>query len=557
MNRDLDVIVVGAGFAGLYMVHKMHQQGRSVRAFEAGSGVGGTWFWNQYPGARCDVESMEYSFGFSEELEQSWVWSERYAPQPEILRYLNHVADRFDLRDDIQLNTSVLSAHYIGAEIGAEIGPEIGAEAGSEVEGSSAAGAGRWQIKTDDGETWTGAFCIMATGCLSSTNTPDIPGLDSFAGEMHHTSRWPHEGVEFEGKRVGVIGTGSSGIQSIPVIAESATHLTVFQRTANYSVPAYNRALAEEARAAIKQDYQAIRAMNRERDVAFGINWGPPGGLTFDSTKEERLEVYERYWKMGGLGFLSVFEDILLDQKANDEVSGFVRGKIRAVVDDPDTARLLSPDHVLGCKRPCVDTNYFQTYNRDNVELVDISGHPIDRITEKGLVTGGREFEFDCLVLATGFDAMTGALHSIDIRGRRGQTLVDKWSAGPITYLGLGTNGFPNFFTITGPGSPSVLTNMVASIEQHVDWISDCFDFMQRNDHATIEATREAEEAWVLHVNKIADETLYPTCNSWYLGANVPGKPRVFMPHIGFPPYVEKCDEVVAAGYQGFDFSSF
>lgn len=537
MKRDLDVIVVGAGFAGLYMVHKMRAQGRSVRAFEAGSGVGGTWFWNQYPGARCDVESMEYSYGFSEDLEQAWVWSERYAPQPEILRYINHVADRFDLRDDIQLNTKVLSAHYI--------------EAGA----SSGADAGRWRITTDDGEIWTGAFCIMATGCLSSTNTPDIPGLDTFAGEMHHTSRWPHEGVDFAGKRVGVIGTGSSGIQSVPVIAESAQHLTVFQRTANYSIPAHNGPLAEETRSAIKKDYQAIRALNRERAAAFGINWGPAGGLTFDSTKEERLEAYESRWKMGGLGFLGVFEDILLDQKANDEVSEFVRGKIREIVDDPDTARLLSPDHVLGCKRPCVDTDYYKTYNRDNVELVDVSENPIDRITEKGVVTGGREFQFDCLVLATGFDAMTGALHSIDIRGRKGQTLVDKWSAGPITYLGLGTNGFPNFFTITGPGSPSVLTNMVTSIEQHVDWIANCFDFMQRNGHATIEATRQAEEAWVSHVNEIADETLYPTCNSWYLGANVPGKPRVFMPHIGFPPYVEKCNEVVAAGYEGFDFS--
>ena len=536
------MIVVGAGFAGLYLVHKMRQQGRSVRVFEAGSGVGGTWFWNQYPGARCDVESMEYSYGFSRELEQDWVWNERYAPQPEILRYINHVADRFDLRDDIQLNTKVVSAHYI----------ESGGAA--DAEESPDASGGRWQITTDAGEVWTGAFCIMATGCLSSTNTPDIPGLDSFVGEMHHTSRWPHEGVEFTGKRVGVIGTGSSGIQSIPVIAESAEHLTVFQRTANYSIPAHNGLLAEETRAAIKKDYQAIRAMNRERAAAFGINWGPAGGLTFDSTKEERLADYESRWKMGGLGFLGVYEDILLDQKANDEVSEFVRGKIREAVEDPETARLLSPDHVLGCKRPCVDTHYYKTYNRDNVELVDVSQNPIDRITEKGLLTGGREFDFDCLVLATGFDAMTGALHSIDIRGRRGQTLVEKWSAGPITYLGLGTNGFPNFFTITGPGSPSVLTNMVRSIEQHVDWISDCLDFMRDRGHETIEATRPAEEAWVAHVNEIADETLYPTCNSWYLGANVPGKPRVFMPHIGFPPYVEKCDEVATAGYEGFSF---
>ena len=537
MKQDLDVIVVGAGFAGLCMVHKLRLQGRSVRAFEAGSGVGGTWFWNQYPGARCDVESMEYSYGFSPELEQEWDWSERYAPQPEILRYINHVADRFSLREDIQLNTKVLSAHFVEADDGTP---------GQD---------GRWRITTDDGEVWTAAFCVMATGCLSSTNTPDIPGLDSFVAEMHHTSQWPHEGVDFAGKRVGIIGTGSSAIQSIPIIAETAAHLSVFQRTANYSIPAHNGALAEETRAAIKQDYQGIRALNKQRAAAFGINWGPPGGLTFDVSEDERRQAYEERWEMGGLGFLSVFEDILADQKANDEVSEFVRGKIRGIVDDPEIARLLSPNHVLGCKRPCVDTNYYKTYNRENVELVDISERPIDRITEKGLVTGGREFEFDCLVLATGFDAMTGALHSIDIRGRQGQTLVDKWSAGPLTYLGLGTNGFPNFFTITGPGSPSVLTNMVTSIEQHVDWIAACLDYMQKEGHATIEATIAAEQEWVTHVNEIADETLYPTCNSWYLGANVPGKPRVFMPHIGFPPYVEKCDEVVAAGYEGFAFS--
>jgi len=531
MTRDLDVIVVGAGFAGLYMVHKMRQAGRSVRAFEAGSGVGGTWFWNQYPGARCDIESMEYSYGFSEDLEQDWDWSQRYAPQPEILRYINHVADRFELRRDVQLNTKVLFAHYV----------ETG---------------GRWRVETDDGETWTAAFCVMATGCLSSTNMPDIPGLDSFSGETHHTSRWPHEGVEFIGKRVGIIGTGSSAIQAIPIIAEAAERLTVFQRTANFSIPAHNGPLTEETSSAVKRNYQAIRASNRERAGAFGINWGEPDGLTFDSTKEERRQAYEDRWKMGGLGFLSVFEDILMDQKANDEISNFVREKIRGIVDDSDTAELLSPHHVIGCKRPCVDAGYYKTYNRDNVELVDVSQSPIEEITKSGLLTGGREYEFDCLILATGFDAMTGALHSIDIRGRRGQTLIEKWSAGPITYLGLGSNGFPNLFTITGPGSPSVLSNMVTSIEQHVDWISDCFDYMEEHGHKTIEASTSAEQAWVGHVNEIADETLYPTCNSWYLGANVPGKPRVFMPHIGFPPYVEKCNEVVAAGYEGFNFSA-
>lgn len=545
-KRDLDVIVVGAGFAGIYMVHRMRQAGRSVRAFEAGSGVGGTWFWNRYPGARCDVESMEYSYGFSEELQQDWEWTERYAPQPEILRYINHVADRFDLRDDIQLETKVVSAHFIEAT-------DSGA-GGSSNEGSVATSA-RWHVVTDDGKSWTARFCVMATGCLSSTNTPDIPGLDSFAGELHHTSRWPREGVEFTGKRVGVIGTGSSGVQCIPIIAREAAHLTVFQRTPNFSIPAHNVPLAADVQAEVKKNYQSIRAENRQRAAAFGINWGPAGGLTFDSTPEERADAFESRWRLGGLGFISVFADLLLDKRANDEAAEFVRGKIRDVVDDPDVAALLSPDHVLGCKRVCSDTGYFEAFNRENVELVDVSRDPVERVTPTGVVTGGREFALDCLVMATGFDAMTGALHAIDIRGRAGQTLKDKWSAGPITYLGLGMSGFPNFFTITGPGSPSVLANMVTAIEQHVDWITDCLEFMRTEDHATIEATTRAETEWVEHVNAVADETLYPTCNSWYLGANVPGKPRVFMPHIGFPPYVEKCDEVVAAGYEGFSFS--
>jgi cation diffusion facilitator CzcD-associated flavoprotein CzcO len=545
-KRDFDVIVVGAGFAGIYMVHRLRQAGRSVRAFEAGSGVGGTWFWNRYPGARCDVESMEYSYGFSEELEQEWEWTERYAPQPEILSYINHVADRFDLRADIQLNTKVVSAHFIESE---------NRDSGARADVDAGLTDARWRVVTDDGEEFAAAFCIMATGCLSSTNTPDIPGLDSFEGELHHTSRWPHEGVDFTGKRVGIIGTGSSGVQSTPIIAREADHLTVFQRTPNFSIPAHNVPLADEVQSDIKANYRSIRAQNRERAAAFGLNWGPAGGLTFDSTAEERREAYESRWRMGGLGFISVFADLLLDQKANDEAAGFVRAKIHDVIEDPDVAALLSPDHVLGCKRPCTDTGYFEAFNRENVELVDVSRDPVERVTPTGVVTGGREFPLDCLILATGFDAMTGALHGIDIRGRNGQTLRDKWNAGPITYLGLGTAGFPNFFTITGPGSPSVLANMVTAIEQHVDWIADCLSHMREQGHATIEATADAEQAWVGHVNSVADETLYPTCNSWYLGANVPGKPRVFMPHVGFPPYVEKCDEVAAAGYAGFSLS--
>lgn len=534
MKSDFDAIVVGAGFAGVYMVHKLRESGRRVRAFEAGSGVGGTWFWNRYPGARCDVESMEYSYGFSEALEQEWEWSERYAPQPEILRYIEHVVDRFELAADIQLETRVISAHYSEAE----------------------QGSGSWVVETDDGKTLRADFLIMATGNLSSTNMPDIPGLDLFEGDLHHTSRWPAEGVDFSGKRVGVVGTGSSGVQSIPILAEEAEHLTVFQRTANFSVPARNEPLAPEAQARTKRHYRRIRSINRKKAAAFGYNWGRGHGMTFESSEADRRAAYEKYWELGGLSFISVFADLLLDERANEEAADFVREKIRDVVEDPEIASILCPDHVLGCKRPCADTGYFETFNRPDVELVDIRETPIERITPSGLVVGGRHFDLDGLVFATGFDAMTGALHAIDIRGRSGLSLVEKWRAGPITYLGLGSAGFPNLFTITGPGSPSVLVNMVTAIEQHVDWIAGCLDFMADRGLATIEATPESERAWVDHVNAVADETLYPTCNSWYLGANVPGKPRVFMPHVGFPAYEAKCNEVAANDYEGFTFTS-
>jgi cyclohexanone monooxygenase len=544
MNRDLDVIVVGAGFAGIYMVHKMRELGYSVRAFEAGSGLGGTWFWNRYPGARCDVESMEYSYGFSEELEQEWEWSERYSPQPEILRYINHVVDRFSLREDIQLNTKVRSAHYLETE----------GDAAASVDQDARPDLGRWQVVTDDGQIWTARFFITAVGCLSSTNTPDFPGLETFEGEIYHTSRWPQEGVDFEGRRVGVIGTGSSGIQAIPIIAEEARHLTVFQRTPNFSVPAWNAPLAPEKQKDIKARYRAVRALNRRRFAAFGFGWKHNAGLTFAKSAEERREVYEEFWQIGGLAYILAFADLLLDPKANEEASDFVREKIRGIVDDPNVAELLCPEHAVGCKRPCADTGYYQTFNRDNVNLVDVSETGIEEITSRSVVGGGTETELDCLILATGFDAMTGSLDAIDIRGRQGRALKDKWSAGPITYLGLGASGFPNLFTITGPGSPSVLANMVTAIEQHVEFIADCLDYMERHGYARIEATVEAEEAWVAHVNAIAEETIYPTCNSWYLGANVPGKPRVFMPHVGFPPYVEKCEAVVARNYEGFSF---
>ena len=528
-NQTLDAVVVGAGFAGMYMLYRLRELGFSVRVFEAGSGVGGTWYWNRYPGARCDVQSMEYSYQFSEELQQEWSWSEKFSTQPEILRYANHVADRFDLRRDIQFETRVESAHF-------------------DAENDT------WKIETDRGDSLRARYCVMATGCLSSHNVPDFPGLSDFEGEVLHTGTWPHEPVDFSGKRVGIIGTGSSGIQSIPVVAEQAEHLTVFQRTANFSIPAHNGPLDREYEAAIKGQYSQFRAQNALMPA--GLQTQPNEDCALSVSAEERQAVYEDRWQRGGLPFVVAFADLGLNPEANETAADFIRAQIRASVSDPEVAELLCPRTVVGCKRICVDTNYFATYNRDNVTLVDVSDGGIESITPEGVRADGRDFEFDMIILATGFDAMTGALARIDIRGREGLQLTEKWSEGPKTYLGLGVSGFPNFFTITGPGSPSVLSNMLPSIEQHVNWIAECVSALSEQGVATIEASAEAEEAWVAHVNEVAGMTLYTRCNSWYLGANVPGKPRVFMPYIGFPPYVEKCNAVAANGYEGFVLDS-
>jgi cyclohexanone monooxygenase len=529
-SPEYDVVIVGAGFSGLYMLHRARGIGLSTRLVEAGNGVGGTWHWNRYPGARCDVESMEYSYQFSDELQQDWQWSERYASQPEILRYLNHVADRFDLRPFIQLNTRVRRAVLNEA-------------------------TGCWVINTDDGQDMVARFLVMATGCLSSANIPDFPGLGSFEGPTYHTGRWPHDPVDFTGQRVGVIGTGSSGVQSIPVIARQAREVVVFQRTATYSVPAHNGPLAEEEQGAIKADYAGFRERNRQMPFALGSRLPGNESLALSTEPAERAVVYEDRWRHGGLPFLGAFGDLLFDARANDTAAEFVRAKIRQIVTDPVVADRLTPTTVIGCKRLCVDTGYYATFNRDNVELVDVSESPIEEITPLGLRTRDRAFDLDCIVFATGFDAMTGTLLQIDIRGRDGLTLRDAWAEGPRTYLGLGVAGFPNMFTITGPGSPSVLTNMVVSIEQHVNWITDCLEYLGQNGYQRIEATAEAQDEWVAHVNGIADFTLFPSCNSWYLGANVPGKPRMFMPLVGFPPYAEKCDHVAAKGYEGFSTS--
>jgi cyclohexanone monooxygenase len=525
VKARFDLVIVGAGFAGLYMLHRAHQLGLGACVFEAGSGVGGTWYWNRYPGARCDVESMEYSYQFDEALQQEWRWSERFATQPEILRYANHVADRFELRRDIRFDTRVVTATYAD---------------------------GRWAVRTDKGDEVSARFLVMATGCLSSTNRPDIKGIDTFAGPIFHTGEWPHEEPDFTGKRVGVIGTGSSAIQSIPLIAQQARQLVVFQRTANYTVPARNAPLDPEFVARIKADYPAFRARNSLQINAFGSNMPRSSIPARELGPAERRAALEARWEYGGLFFLGAFGDLLLDQAANDEAAEFVREKIRGVVKDPEVARLLSPGQIIGCKRLCVDTGYYATFNRPNVRLVDIAEHGIDRITPEGVVANGESFALDALVFATGFDAMTGTLLRIDIRGRGGNTLQDAWRAGPRTYLGLSVAGFPNLFLITGPGSPSVLTNMIVSIEQHVNWIAECIAHLRKSGRTTIESRPDAQEAWVEHVNAVADRTLYPMCNSWYVGANIPGKTRVFMPLLGYPPYVEKCDEVAAKGYEGF-----
>jgi cyclohexanone monooxygenase len=530
--ESYDVIVVGAGFAGMYMLHRLRGQGLSVRVYEQGGDVGGTWYWNRYPGARCDVESMQYSYSFSDELQQEWDWSERYAPQPEILRYANHVADRFKLRPDIQLDTRVDRAAFDES-------------------------ANTWTVTTSDGKTVTAKYVVLATGCLSNAKVPDIKGLSDFKGKVYHTGHWPHEPVDFTGLRVGVIGTGSSAIQSVPVIAAQAEHLTVFQRTANFSIPARNAALTPEERNSFRSNYPELRRIARE-EMRNGIVQELPDRGALDDGENARRAKYEARWAYGGLTFMGVYNNLALDKAANDTAADFVREKIAEIVSDPQTAKLLQPNnHPIGSKRICVDTDYYATFNRPNVTLVDIRSNPIEQITPNAVRTGGKEgvrdHEFDALVLATGFDAMTGSVAKIDIRGRDGQMLNQKWAEGPRTYLGLMSAGFPNLFIITGPGSPSVLSNMIVSIEQHVDWIVDCVAYMRDRGLEVMEASKEAEDKWVTHVNEVAHSTLYPQANSWYMGANIPGKPQIFMPYIGgVGAYRKICNDVAAKGYEGF-----
>ena len=529
----LDALVIGAGFGGLYQLYSLRERlGLSVRVLEAGAGVGGTWYWNRYPGARCDSESHAYCYSFSEELTKDWQWSERYPGSEEIMRYLNHVADRFELRRDITFNCKVVAAHYNETDH-------------------------LWSVHTDTGHIWSARFLITAVGCLSTANIPAIEGLDSFAGHWYHTGQWPPDGVDFRGKRVGQIGTGSTGIQAAPVIAATADHLTVFQRTANYSVPARNRALSESDQQNHRQRAAEIRQVMRSNTN--GHPWTIDERLAVETPAAEREKLYQHAWQVGGLKFRSAFADLLVSTEANNTAAEFIRNKICEIVKDPITAKALANiDHPYGAKRPPIDTGYFETFNLDHVDLVDIKAAPIKCITHTGICTTRSEYDLDIIVFATGFDAMTGALLKMDIRGRDGITLADAWSGGPRNYLGLQTSGFPNMFSITGPGSPSVLTNMPVAIEQHVEWITDCIGHLQEQGYSQIECTEASVTEWVDHANQAANATLLPTVkHSWYLGANMPGKPRVFMPYAGGMAHYKKiCDEVAENGYRGFVLSN-
>jgi cyclohexanone monooxygenase len=541
MSDRPDVLVVGAGFAGMYAVYRFRALGLRVKVLEAGSDVGGTWYWNRYPGARCDVPSLEYSYGFSPELEQTWDWPEVFSAQPDILRYADHVADRFDLRRDMQFDTRVVAVDYLEDET-------------------------LWRLTTDAGEEFRAPYCVMATGCLSVPNKPRIEGAEAFRGEVYHTGTWPKEPVDLTGKRVGVIGTGSSGVQAIPELARQAEHLTVFQRTPVYTVPANRKPMRAAVQQEFRDNYRRIRALQQQS--AGGVsNFRPRRGRPSSEaaagearapnhilalTPEQRRRVVEEY----GPGMLLAFRDVYTDLEANEVANDLFRDTVRGLVRDPAIAeRLLPKTYGLGCKRQVLDRDYYDTFNRTDVTLVDLAETPIDTITEHGIRTSAAHHDLDVLIYATGFDAMTGALLKANIRGRGSRPLADKWRYGPVTYLGLQMADFPNLFTVTGPGSPSVLCNMLVAIEQHVDWIGDCISHLRTHGLRTIEPAPESEEAWVAHVNQVAQGTMYtaPTCNSWYLGANIDGKPRIFMPYVGgYPRYRERCDAESEAGYPGF-----
>jgi cyclohexanone monooxygenase len=524
----VDAVIVGAGFAGMYAIYKLRSMGLSVRAYEAAPDVGGTWWWNAYPGARCDVESLDYCYTFDEDLLREWLWTERFPTQPEVLRYARHVADRFDLRRDISFETRVVAAHR---------DPD----------------ANQWLFETDRGEHVRARYFISAVGAISAPNVPEIEGLSSFGGRILQTNRWPHSDVDLKGKRVAVIGTGSSGIQVIPVVAEDAAELTVFQRTANFTCPAGNGPIDPEREAGVRADYVGYRKACLKNGAGTPTLMVAQSAFDFDD--EARRALYEDKWRRGGAGGVpALFADTKTDLAANTTAADFVRDKIRLTVHDPATAELLCPrDHPIATKRICLDTGYYDTFNRPNVSLVDLRSTPIQKVTPRGIQTSDGEYPLDVIIFATGFDAVTGALLRMDVRGEKGQRLAEAWAHGPETYLGLMVAGFPNMFTITGPLSPSVLANVMVSIAHHVEWIADCIGYMRAHDFDRVDASQEAQVAWTAEVQRIADSTLFPLANSWYNGDNIPGKPRRFLAYIGgFPAYATRCEEVVSAGYEGF-----
>ncbi|MGJ3508000.1 flavin-containing monooxygenase [Enemella sp. A6] len=522
-----DVVVLGAGIAGIYAVYKFREMGLSVKAFEAASDVGGVWFWNRYPGARCDVESIDYSYSFDPELEQDWDWSEKYATQPEILAYLRHVTDRYELRPHMQFNTRITSAELNEENL-------------------------TWTVHTDRGDEVTARFFVMAAGPLSNANVPAFPGLGDFRGDVLHTAQWPHEGYDFTGKRVGLIGTGSSGIQATPHLAEDAEKLYVFQRTANYSIPAGNRPITDEGLKEYKANYAERRAMSWTSGGGSPHRPHPQSAL--DVSPEERARAYEERWKLGGVLFSKTFPDQLSNLEANHTAREFWENKIREVINDPEVAEQLIPnDHPIGAKRICTDSDYYETFNRDNVELVNLKRTPLEGMDATGINTSEAHYDLDVIVLATGFDAMTGSVSKVDIIGRAGQSLNEAWAEGPKTYLGLGVNGFPNMFNLTGPGSPSVLANMVLHSELHVNFVADLIKFLDERGAAGIEAGADAQEAWVNETRRLAEGSLLNMANSWYLGSNIPNRPRVFMPYAaGFSAYREVLEEVTSSQYRGF-----
>ncbi len=530
---EVDAVVIGAGFSGLYMLHRLRGLGLTTRVFDAADGPGGTWYWNRYPGARCDSESHYYCYSFSDEVRKEWKWSCRYPAQPEILAYLNFVADRLDLRKDIEFGTRITAGNY-----------------DEETQ--------TWLVETDHGETVRTRFLITGVGNTSTPAKPSIPGLETFAGNVFYTALWPHEKIDFTGQRVGLIGTGSSGIQSTPYLADEADHLTVFQRTANYSVPARNHDLTDDMRRELEENYEEMRRLVLASPI--GMPFEIPQKSALEVSDEERKETLDRLWEIGSFRFMfTSYNDIVLDLKANATVAGYIEAKIRDTVSDPAKADVLCEfNHPVGTKRPPIDTNYYETFNRDNVSIVSIRTNPIRAATADGLtLDNGDHYKLDSIVFATGFDTVTGTLNKLNLRGKSGVALADKWRDGPRAYLGLCTAGFPNLFMITGPGSPGILTNFPGCIEQNVDWIVDVIKRMRDTDATEIEASEEAETQWVQDITDVANTTLMTTVDSWYMNTNLPGKPRVFSAYFcGMNTYSEICADIASNGYRGFEIRS-